>query len=72
MAKGTGWHTLKIDDVLPTISTALHMYSTNRPAKKMWSRRHNLDEGVTEWRTRCDGKPIGSVSLRSANISTNY
>ena len=38
----------------------------------LWSRRHNLDEGVTEWRTRCDGKPIGSVSLRSANISTNY
>ena len=38
----------------------------------LWSRRHNLDEGVTEWRTRCDGKPIGSVALRSANISTNY
>ena len=31
---------------------------------KMRSRRHNLPDGVTEWRIRCDGKPIGSVTLR--------
>ena len=64
MGKLTGWHTLNLDDVLPTLSTALRMYSTNRPALKMRSRRHNLPDRVTEWRIRCDGKPIGSVTLR--------
>ena len=64
MGKLTGWHTLNLDDVLPTVSTALRLYERNRPALKMRSRRHNLPDGVTEWRIRCDGKPIGSVTLR--------
>ena len=64
MAILTGWHTLKIDDVGPTVSTALRRYATSRPALKMRSRRRNLPDGVTEWRIRCDGKPIGSVTLR--------
>ena len=64
MGKLTGWHTLNLDDVLPTVSTALRLYERNRPALKMRSRRHNLPDRVTEWRIRCDGKPIGSVTLR--------
>ena len=64
MPKLTGWHTLNLDDVLPTVSTALRLYERNRPALKMRSRRHDLPDRVTEWRIRCDGKPIGSVTLR--------
>lgn len=62
MGKLTGWHTLKIDDVRPTVSTALRLYKRNRPALNMRSRIHELPDGVTEWRIRCDGKPIGFVT----------
>lgn len=62
MAKWTGWHTLKIDDVLPTVSDALNLYIENRPALNMRSRQYNRPNGVTEWKIKCKGKDIGSVS----------
>ena len=72
MTKWTGWHTLKIDDVLPTVRTALRLYSRSRPLLKMKSRRHNLDDGVTEWRIRCDGKAIGSVTLEPTTKGVRF
>jgi len=67
MAILTGWHTLKIDDVLPTVSTPLRMYATNRPALKMRSRRHYPADGVNAEKdenasddTSKDAAPLGA------------
>ena len=61
-----------MDDVLPTVSTALRLYNKNHPVLRMWSRQYNRPNGVTEWKIKCNGKAIGAVTLRPSTKGVRF